>query len=538
MSLSPESFLSQEEIMIPYPLFHSVLAIWLGLVSLPVLASPAADDPDPQHITKLIAQLGSSDFQEREEATRALKAVGAPALAALRQAAKSPDPEVRQRADGLAQQITQQMESTKLLTPVRIELKFQNTPVDQAVRDLAKQSGYSISLAAGKGKPASRRVTLSTGETTFWEAFDQFCRMAGLVEESPGAQKGAMGLNGPVPPGFPGPGGGPLPIPGKVPPGIPGPGGGPPPVPGQFPPPGLPPGGGALPLPGAIPVLLDAGTGKLILVDGKPPLLPTCYAGAMRIRALPDSTKSDGIIQLTLEVTPEPRMQWRNPGSAHIDKAVDNRDRKLTQAAAPAAGPGMPGLGFRSANTRQFTVRLQMADESSKTLKLLKGTVAGDVQIPLGELVEVKNILQAAGKTFQGKERTSLEVLQASRQKDGAIRVQVKLTTPADIVPLMTDQDKPPFPGQIPPGLGRPQPLRGIPLPNMTGLALLDEKGRSVPLVDKDCAENKTGDAVIREATLTFQPKKGQGNPVKLRFTGARTAAIAVPFTLKDVPLP
>jgi hypothetical protein len=523
--------------MIPYPLIHTVLAGWLGLVSLPVFPSPAADDPDSQRIEKLIAQLGSSDFHEREEASLALKAVGASALEALRQAAKSTDPEVRQRAEDLVQKITHQIESAKLLTPLRIHLKYQDTPVDQAVKDLAKQSGYSIALAGGKGKLAGRRVTLSTGETTFWEAFDQFCRKAGLVEEKPAPPKGGMGFKGAGPPGFPGPGGAPPPFPGKVPPGFPPPGGAPPPVPGQLPPPGFPPGGGALPLPGAIPVLLDAGTGKLVLVDGKPPRLPTCYAGAMRIRALPDSTTSAGTIQVTLEVTPEPRMQWRNRGSSHIDQAVDDRDQTLAEAAAPAAGPGMPGLAFMPANTRHFNVRLQAADNPSKSLKMLKGTVSGDVQIPLGELVEVKNILQAAGQTVKGKDGTSLEVLHASRQKDGSIRVQVKLTTPADIIPVVTDQDKGTFPGQIPPGLGRPQPPRGMPLPNLTGLALLDDKGRSLPLVDNNHSENKAGNSIIREATLAFQPKQGQGNAVKFRFTGARVAPIAVPFTLTDVPL-
>src|SRR5262245_47340309 len=129
--------------MIPHPFSHAVLAVWLGLVCLPVFPSPAADDSDSQRIAKQIAQLGSGNFQEREEATRALRAAGAPALEALRQAAKSPDPEVRQRAEDLVQQIIHQMESAKLLTPLRIHLKYEDTPVDQAVKDLAKQSGYA-----------------------------------------------------------------------------------------------------------------------------------------------------------------------------------------------------------------------------------------------------------------------------------------------------------------------------------------------------------------------------------------------------------
>jgi hypothetical protein len=229
-------------------------------------------------------------------------------------------------------------------------------------------------------------------------------------------------------------------------------------------------------------------------------------------------------------------MQWRSAGSAHIDQAVDDRDQTLTPAAAaPAAGPGMIGLGLGKPNYRQITVRLGAADKPSKTLKVLKGTVTGEVQIPLGELVEVKSILKAAGQTVKGKNDTSLEVLEARRQKDGTIRVQVKLTTPGDIIPAVTDADLAiPF-GQLPPGLGRAQPPRGIALPNFTGIALLDAKGQSMPLAEANRPQNATGNAVTH--TLTFQPKKGQGDPVKLRFTGARVATIGVPFTLKDVPL-
>src|SRR5262249_44608798 len=48
-------------------------------------------EPDAAAINKLVKQLGSSDFQEREAATRALEAIGLPALEALRKAAKDDD---------------------------------------------------------------------------------------------------------------------------------------------------------------------------------------------------------------------------------------------------------------------------------------------------------------------------------------------------------------------------------------------------------------------------------------------------------------
>jgi hypothetical protein len=60
---------------------------------------------DPDTIARLVKQLASADFQEREAATKALEAVGVPALEALRKAAKDDDPEVAQRAARLVEGI-------------------------------------------------------------------------------------------------------------------------------------------------------------------------------------------------------------------------------------------------------------------------------------------------------------------------------------------------------------------------------------------------------------------------------------------------
>jgi hypothetical protein len=57
-----------------------------------------AKEPDPAAIAKLVKQLGSSNFSEREKATKDLEAIGFPALDALRTAAKNKDAEVAQRA--------------------------------------------------------------------------------------------------------------------------------------------------------------------------------------------------------------------------------------------------------------------------------------------------------------------------------------------------------------------------------------------------------------------------------------------------------
>jgi uncharacterized protein (TIGR03067 family) len=73
------------------------------------LGSEFSSGKPPRHgegdrIAGLIARLGDEDFATREAASKALEAVGEPALPALRQAAaSSPDAEVRRRAEGVIQ---------------------------------------------------------------------------------------------------------------------------------------------------------------------------------------------------------------------------------------------------------------------------------------------------------------------------------------------------------------------------------------------------------------------------------------------------
>jgi hypothetical protein len=69
--------------------------------------SPKTNEPaDAALITKLINQLGSAKYPEREAATKQLEAIGEPALDPLRKAAKSSkDVETRRRVEQLADRI-------------------------------------------------------------------------------------------------------------------------------------------------------------------------------------------------------------------------------------------------------------------------------------------------------------------------------------------------------------------------------------------------------------------------------------------------
>jgi hypothetical protein len=202
-------------------------------------ATPAADedgpakivgkDADAAHIARLVEQLGSDSFAEREAASRDLERIGAAALEALRKAARSSDIETRRRAEALVKKIGKEVASREVLQAKQVHLRFKDTPLSEAVAELAKQSGYDVALDDPNSKLKERTVTLDTGEVPFWKAVDLLCRAAGLVEavaDDPQGMPmfrggGGIGLPGgpggalpamPLLPGAPGqPGGGALP---------------------------------------------------------------------------------------------------------------------------------------------------------------------------------------------------------------------------------------------------------------------------------------------------------------------------------------
>src|SRR4051812_26289662 len=139
---------------------------------------PAADVP------RLIDQLGSRRYAEREQGAQALDALGAPALAELQKAAASPDAEVRRRAAALVLRIERRLETEKILTPRTVRLNFTDRPVLDAVADFGRQTECSVLVEGDRSRLAGRTITLKTGELPFWEAYDRLCREAGLVERT------------------------------------------------------------------------------------------------------------------------------------------------------------------------------------------------------------------------------------------------------------------------------------------------------------------------------------------------------------------
>lgn len=149
--------------------------------------APVIRDGDTQRIDELVQKLGSSKFAERNLAQKELEAIGAPALDALRKAAKDGDLETTKRAADLVRKLEDRIFTAQLLTPRRVHLKVKDMPVLDAVAELARLSGYPIVVQGDRTKVSEAKVTIDTGDVTFWEALDKLCAAGALVEMTQGA---------------------------------------------------------------------------------------------------------------------------------------------------------------------------------------------------------------------------------------------------------------------------------------------------------------------------------------------------------------
>jgi hypothetical protein len=507
--------------------FAAVLAV-VGLgwgPSCAEEAKPAPVKPDAAAVAKLVAQLGSDRYEDREAASQALDALGPLALDALHKALAGSNPETRKRAADLMKRIDKRLETIELTQPKMVRLSYTDLPVAEAVQDIARKTGFQIQFQGDQTKLANRKITLDTGEVPFWQAIDQFCEKAGLVERgsAPGAEPPKVAADQK-----------------EV----------------EF---------------RAARAVAFSSTGRiyggrpeipLVLLDGKLPALPTYYAGAVRVRVLPQSAPAapqsdtqgkdaEGKSPVTIEVSPEPKMGVREILSVRVEKILDDQGNELKTPLPHIYGAEDYAAEFDGrvvlANSVYFDNGVQTADLSTrapfrldipngvKKLKEVRGFVAADVLTGPMPLMTVENILDAAGKTVEGKYGGSLKVAEVKRDDKGQITLKVVVEKPSA--------------AQLTRGVpGRMRPWRrggafGEERPNDTNalgriLLLTDEKGQAFKLTASEEKASGDEDRVTFEYQLTYQPPDSEAKPAKLVYLGRRRTTIDVPFVLKDVPVP
>jgi hypothetical protein len=451
-----------------------------GAIAVAPPGPPAAD---------LVRRLGADDFFEREAAAAILDEIGGQALPALRAARTSPDPEVRRRASDLVQRIERREDVLRALRPTRLRLVCKDVPIDKAVADFASRSGGQVELQPG---PRNRRITLDTGETTFWEALARLEAAAGLTEHEEAPVDG--------------------PVTGK-----------------------------------RRIVYLDEATlapfrkydGPLVLEDGKPPARPTCRFGALRLQITDVTALPDNQVSLALRITPEPRLAWQGLVALRIQRAIDEHGQALTHLGPYYAGPISPAVGERpvvavldsrrelprNLGKRTVAVKLLRTGKPAKQLRELHGALSGWVRTQPEELVRIAPILASAGKTFTGKDGTVFAVRSASR-------IGARCTVRLAVTPPLLVGDL------LPPGArlrrGGPHLLAAKALrPENCPVRLLDARGRTIPIATAE-RERPAGDEALLY-TVTFTAERHE--PAVLAFTERRSVLVTFPFVLKDVPL-
>lgn len=523
-----------------------LLAAWIvaGSMLRMALPCPAGETPNKEKLGNLIEQLGSSNFGEREKASKELEAIGLPALEALRQAAKSDDAEVRKRAEALLPRIEMQAESIRVLAPKRVHLAYKDTPLGEAVADLQKQSGYSLRLHEPDDKLKQRKITLDTGETTFWHAVALFCDKAELKEAS------MEDLAQPAPRGA----------------GVPGP----------------------------RRIFVPGMSGQLIFKAGKAAKAPADERGAIRIRALAKTDLfgkvPEGEILLPLEVTPEPRLQVQIYQSIRVDKAVDDRGQELVQVipqvqgaagiggnlvlAPPGVAAGMNAgqvpfiarhvIGWGGLS-QQLPLQFKKGGKDAKALKEVKGSITARLLAEPRPVIAADKLDKAAGKTFKGEDGGSIKIIGfASEAKQTTIELECEPPSYEKIAPVQPNMAAgvlrlgvaaqavkvQPMPAPPPPPVpnGRGGAAVGGPpllLDNMNGLSIQDDKGNTLPIdrrrssVQMSLVQQGNGGAKRTVTyTLCCPHDKDKKKPAKVVYLGRKRATVEIPFALKDVPLP
>lgn len=470
----------------------TLLALGISLYGM-VLA--AGQEPAGR-VAQLIDQLGSSRFTERVAATQALEALGSPALDSLRYAARSPDLEIRRRAEELIGKIELRQESTRLLAGKKLRLGYRDCPVKQAWADFEKKANLSLKLI-GSDLPGGeeRTITLETGEVGFWEAVQRFSNALGLVP-------------------------GPLFTDTT------------PPILHLYRSQGV-----------ALPTCYAGGL--------RIRALETHVPGWGRTPGVVD-------VPCVLEVLPEPGIAWQGLLDVRIHRAVDDRDQLLEPSLAGWENPFFDGYdddlrwgglrkifpseridtavpGSPPGQGQQVTVKLKLPKQPSRQIREFQGTLVGQVQTPVEAQLTIQGVLQALNQSFKANDGSVLKVGQVRRIMDGPTQIDVEYEAPLEESVLFNW------------GINNRRLANQLLIWRLKAavkrvdpplLEVQDALGRALEIVRYNEANQFNGPKVHYSATLHVLSKPGAGEPARLLLLGRRLVTVEAPFTLKDVPLP
>jgi hypothetical protein len=467
------------------------------------LASFAPAQSTSTPIDAAIRQLGSSSFVQRELAHKKLESIGSPALEAMRRATKSADAETKRRLDALIRDIEERLLTKQILDPKEVRLQVDAVSVPQAIAELARVSGYPIQFLGDATKLADRKITLDTGVTSFWQAFDQLCDEAGLMErvELVAQSNVSNALNERLS--------------GRR-------------TPNQT--------------PGTI--VVTPRTGEKSAVS---------YAGAVKTALRLSRSASTKEMTLTLLVSAEPRLlNVGLAGTPRFKRIVDQQLRPLAsepepRQPAPAGVPvndmGIDLLGMMVTDRlpRHIQIRVKDGESTSKQLSELLGELTIQLDLQNETIARVEKILDAGGKSADGANGGSMKVGSVKKLGNGNVEVQVALE---NLAPnpfgnnLIINGGNVIIRGNV--------NINGVMIGGRGNIGqrtdlpdLLDAKGQKfkIAAVTSESTHINNG-SLSRQCTIVYQPNSGQAEATSLILFGSRTHTIAAPFRFADVALP
>lgn len=467
----------------------------------------AADGPGPD---TLVMRLASERYAEREEAARALEALGERALPALQAALQGDDPDVRRRARDLIRRIERRRETDRLRAPTRVLVSAHGQSLEAVAAELGRLGGVAIKVT---GEAARKPITWESGEVTFWEALDRLCATAGVAEEPPTPAGPSQDENVATT---------------SV----------------------MMIGRRGIASPTDVMRPREEARLEIVLKAGRASAAPTDQDGAFRVRAaapgttLPGQPRAPGDLVVVLDVAAEGPVVWHRGSGVRIDLALDEKGRALAVRPASYRPPvssrsgiivnGMPldpEPDETSPAGRLVPVRLRPRDGAPERLQELRGAVIGQVRTRTEDLVTVDRILEATGRTVKGPRGGSVRVVEAEPEVGGGTHLRVMV----DAAPRgLNAHQAPTFSGRIFVN-GRSITPENSDLLCSSNFALRDEKGRPHRITGAVCTGRSDGAA--REYELSFEPERGAGPPVKFVYRDQRTVFLEVPFVLHDVAL-
>lgn len=500
---------------------------FLGVsLALVLAAGPSQAAPVTASVDALIERLGDASFRDRETAARELTRLGTIAFEPLQKAASQhADPEVRQRASSLVEQLRRTTETTRLIQPRPIRLDYQSVPLGTAIADLRNRTGVPLHLDANGVADPTRPVTVSSNDLPPWEAIELFCRSVGLKEQfrdeiAPAITQEEQQLR----------------------------------VVGRR----MAYAGPTVNTPES------ASRIPLILVDGKRDLLPGDRSTAVRILALPPGFVANRLIRgagqvvIHLDVTPLPNLRWEDIASVRIHRAEDETGRPITVShRSDVRSPGEQqsdvvvwgggGAFFVNntfgtygevagprANPRIVPVTLRTDDRSIRKLRIFEGAVLGEVSIPNQTILAIDQLPKAVGASATAVGDLKMSILDYRVDDSGKLIMKVRTETPNPWSHIRLGKRATPWLNHqiVWDGGVRPDG-------NFARLQFHDEAGKLVPHPHpRSSYGNDDGVRQSTEVELVFPRRMDVGHPTRLSLIGNKPSTVEIPFRLQDVMLP